>query len=135
MRTNEPRFLNDGDAWLLAEDIPDIDFQFSQIWLSSFVNDLERTIGRNYKKVLCVYDGGYNLKFYYGEKDSEAVSTTILRKIVDEDFGTAINANIRTQADLLLVATERITTEFLRGLDNGGLADFYTELDRTHTDF
>ena len=51
------KYLNDPDPWYLGEHVPDIDFQFSQIWLSSFVNDLEKTVGRNYKKILCVYNG------------------------------------------------------------------------------
>ncbi len=34
-----PLYLNDGDEWMLAEDIPDIGFYFSQIWLSCFVNE------------------------------------------------------------------------------------------------
>ena len=96
-----PKYLNDGDVWILAEEIPDIDFQFSQIWLSSFVNNLKDTIGVNYKKVLSVYDGGYNLKFYYGDKDSEHISQVILKKIIDEDFGTIINVNIKRTADKL----------------------------------
>jgi hypothetical protein len=44
MNQKQPKFLNDKEPWILAEDIPDIDFQFSQIWLSSFVNDLEKAL-------------------------------------------------------------------------------------------
>ena len=129
-----PKYLNDGDQWLLAEEIPDIDFQFSQIWLSSFVNDLEKTIGINYKKVLSIHDG-YNLKFYYGDKDSEIVSSTILKKIIDENLGKAINKNIRRVADKLFDITKPISPEYLRGLDNEHLADFYKKLDDVHTEF
>lgn len=119
----------------MAEDIPDIDFQFSQIWLSSFVNDLKKTIGINYKKVISVYDKGYNLKFYYGDKDSETVSSTILRKIVDENFGAEINKNIKRVADELFEISKKITPEFLKGLNDKELSDFYKKLDDIHTEF
>lgn len=131
----QPKYLNDSDKWLLAEDIPDIDFQFSQIWLSSFVNDLEKTIGINYKKVISVYDNGYNLKFYYGDKDSEMVSSAILRKIVDENFGVEINKNIRRVADELFEVSKKITPEFLKKLSDKELSDFYKKLDDIHTEF
>jgi hypothetical protein len=131
----QPKYLNDGDKWLLAEDIPDIDFQFSQIWLSSFVNDLEKTIGINYKKVISVYNNGYNLKFYYGDKDSEQVSSVILRKIVDENFGVEINKNIRRVADELFEISKKIEPDFLKGLSNQKLSDFYKKLDDIHTEF
>lgn len=133
---NTPEYLDDGDKWLLAEEIPDIDFQFSQIWLSSFVNDLEKTIGINYKKVLCVFNNGYNLKFYYGEEDSERVSEAILRKIVDEkNFGPAINQNIRRVANELFELSRKIEPEFLEGLSNMELADFYKKLNDIHAEF
>ncbi len=134
MNTPTPKHLNDGDPWILAEEIPDIDFQFSQIWLSSFVNDLEKTIGSNYKKVLCVYNG-YSLKFFYGDKDSEMVSSTILKKIVDEGLGSAINKNIRRVADQLFDVTKLITPEYLQGLSDEQLSDFYKKLDSIHTEF
>ena len=124
MNKQIPKYLNDGDKWILAEDIPDIDFQFSQIWLSSFVNDLEKTIGINYKKVLSVYNG-YSLKFFYGDKDSEIVSSTILKKIVDEGLGKEINKNIRRVADQLFEVTKLATPDYLKNLDNKHLSDFY----------
>jgi len=135
MERKEPKFLDDGDKWILAEDIPDIDFQFSQIWLSSFVNDLEKTIGVNYRKVIAVYDNGYNLKFYYGDKDSEAVSMAILRKIIDEDFGTVINENIKRTADNLLDISKEAAPEYLSSLTDDEFASFYDRLDAVHTDF
>lgn len=134
MNQSTQKYLNDGDKWILAEDIPDIDFQFSQIWLSSFVNDLEKTIGINYKKVLSIYNG-YSLKFFYGDKDSEVVSSTILKKIVDENLGKAINKNIRRVADQLFESTKLITADYLKKLDNKEFSDFYKKLDEIHTEF
>lgn len=129
-----PKLLYDGSPWLLAEDIPDIDFQFSQIWLSSFVNDLEKTIGRNYRKILCVYKG-YNLKFYYGEKDFDQLARHILKLILDNPaFGEKINSEIRRLAKSFKKFSEKITPEFLKSLSDKELADFYKKLDDIHTE-
>lgn len=49
--------INQKDKWMLAEDIPDIDFQFSEIWLSSFVNDLKSTVGKIMRRYYaCIKD-------------------------------------------------------------------------------
>ena len=125
---NNEKYLHDGDVWMLAEEIPDIDFQFSQMWLSSFVNELEKTIGTNYSKILGVYDRGYHLKFYYGEKDSARISEVILRKIIEEGFGAEINTNIKKHADKLQEISQKIAPEFLAGLSNEAFAHFYREL-------
>ena len=128
------KYLNDGDEWILAEDIPDIDFQFAQIWLSSFVNDLEKTIGTNYKKVMSVHSG-YNLKFYYGHNDSERISNVILKKIIYENLGEKININIRHVADEFELEIDKIFPEFISSLNNVDLATLYTKLDKIHTKF
>lgn len=130
----QPKHLNDGDKWILAEDIPDIDFQFSQIWLSSFVNNLESTLGMNYKKVMSIYDG-YNLKFYYGEKDSEQVSQAILDKILSEGFGQKINQEIRTVADQLEELTKELEKDRLKAKSPEELSTLYATLDEVHTTF
>lgn len=129
----KPKHLNDGDSWMLAEEIPDIDFQFSQIWLSSFVNDLEKTIGTNYSKILSVYKG-YNLKFYYGEKDAERISKTILDLIVNRRFGEKINRNIKKTANTLHNKSKKIDSKYLLSLNNRQMSKFYMELDRVHTE-
>lgn len=118
---------------MLAEDIPDIDFQFSQIWLSSFVNDLEKIVGRNYKKVLCFYRG-YNLKFYYGEKDSDEFAKHVLNLILkNPKFGKKINDEIRIYSKKFKSASKKIEKRFLARLSNKQLADFYNYLDKLHT--
>jgi len=75
------------------------------------------------------------LKFYYGDKDSEIVSSTILRKIVDESFGVKINKNIRRVADELFEVSQKIESKFLKGLSDEELEDFYKKLDDIHTEF
>jgi len=119
---------------MLAEEIPDIDFQFSQIWLSSFVNDIERSIGVSYKKILCVYKG-YNLKFYYGEKDSDELAKHILKLILDDPkFGEKINSEIRRLSKKFKKFSEQISSGFLKKLSNNELADLYKKLDELHTE-
>jgi len=133
MNQKQPKILTDKDSWILAEDIPDIDFQFSQIWLSSFVNNLEKACGKNYKKDLCVYRG-YNLKFYYGEKDSDDFAKHLLKKITKSPaYGKLINKNIRKYSDVLKRASRDIEPKKLRRLSNRELANFYHKLDELHT--
>ncbi len=122
------------DKWMLAEDIPDIDFQFSEIWLSSFVNDLENTVGKNYEKILCVYKG-FNLKFYYGEKDSYDFAEHILKLIIKRpEFGRKINYEIRKNSDVLKKECTKISAEFLSKLPDKELSDYYIKIDKIHTE-
>lgn len=134
--TNKPKakYLNDlHDPWMLAEDIPDIDFQFSQIWLSSFVNDMKKTVGINYKKVLSIYHG-CNLKFYYGSKDSDDFAKHVLLLIIkNPSFGARINKEIRRYSGELKKVARDINPEMLAGLSDKKLADLYLGLDELHT--
>ncbi len=133
MARRRPKFLNDTDPWMLAEDIPELDFQFSEIWLTSFVNDLEKTCGRNYKKILCVYHGR-DLKFYYGEKDSFAFGQHLLNLLIQSPrFGVTVNAHIREYSDKLKRAAGTISPQALQLLSNERLARIYVDLDRLHT--
>ncbi len=92
---------------MLAEDIPDMDFAFGQIWLSCFVNEFAKPAGRAYKKILAIFKG-YHLWFYYGEKDSNRVGEHIVKKFcvyyaekgVDKVF-------LRKQAKELAQQTQR----------------------------
>ena len=130
----QPQHLNDGDPWILAEDIPDIDFQFSQLWLSSFVNDLERTAGRNYSKILSVYRG-LSLKFYYGERDSLAFAEHLLHLIVDTPtFGKKINDEIRRLSDVLRSEVQKTDASQLEALSNADFARLYASWDAIHTE-
>lgn len=119
---------------MLAEDIPDIDFQFSQIWLSSFVNDIHKTVGINYKKILCVYRG-YNLKFYFGKKDSDVFAKHALRLMLEKPgFGAKVNTQIRVHSARLKKVSQQITPDFLKKLPHKEFARFYTFLDDVHTE-
>ena len=72
-----------------------IDFHFSEIWLSSFANDLEKSCGRNYKKILAIFRPKFSLDYYFGEKDSLAMEKHLIGKIKkNPEFGRLINKNI-----------------------------------------
>src|SRR3989338_2669527 len=130
---NGEKFLFNQDPWMLAENIPDMDFQFSQIWLSSFVNDLEKTVGRNYKKILCIYKG-LNLKFYYGHNDSNDFAKHVLNLIIKKPhFGHKINNSICFFSDKLKLKSESLKPKFLKRLANADLARLYQEFDKLHT--
>lgn len=129
----KPKFLNDKDSWMLAEDIPEIDFQFSEIWLSSFVNDLAKVCGKNYRKILSVYRG-YSLKFFYGEKDSDNFGRHLLKLLIAKSgFGKSLNSNIRIYSGKLKKFCEKIGPEYLEKLPNENFAKLYLDLDKLHT--
>lgn len=131
----ELKHIRDRDPWILGEEVPDIDFHFTQIWLSSFVNDIYKTIGINYKKILSVYNG-YNQKFFYGTKDSENVAHRILELLkADASFGEEINSKIRLTADRLKSMSAEIDSEKLRAFSNEELISFHRQLDDIHTEF
>lgn len=128
----EPSDLSADDPWMLAEDIPNIDFFFSQIWLQSFVNDLEKSCGRNYAKILGVFCGP-DMKFYYGKSDCHAMAKHLVRKIKAEpSFGDAINANILRFSDELQAHARTIPSDVSK-LSNDALCDLIETHVRIHT--
>lgn len=132
---SEPELIyqNDGDKWMLAEDIPDIDFFFCQIWLSCFVNDIDKIVGRGYNKILGVWEK-YHLNFYFGEKDSFDMAETIVRKFDnDPGFALKINEEIVKKSDDLRAYTERISEKELDHLSNEELWKIYEKHDSLHT--
>jgi len=93
--------LLDGDSWMLAEEIPDIDFFFSQVFIYSFGNDLQNACGTNYSKILSI-NTGKDIKFYYGEKDCLRFCRHVLSKIlVDPSYGEWIDSQIYVRSDAL----------------------------------
>lgn len=129
----KPLYLDNNDPWFLAEDIIGIDFQFSQLWLSSFVNDLEKSVGINYQKILSIYNG-YNLAFYYGKDDSDNFAKHVLDMIKkDPSFGQKINDNIRIYSDELKNESRNLSPENLENISNEDLAKLYKHFDDIHT--
>jgi len=120
--------------WMLAEDIPNINFNFCQIWLTSFTNDLSKACGRNYKKVLSVHQG-LDMKFYYEKDDSAEFSKFVLNKIIkNPQFGKKMNNEIIKGSDKLKKYSMKLKPELLYKLSNKELLKIYQDLDKIHTD-
>ena len=95
------KHLDDGDEWMVAEDIPNIDFFFCQIWLRAFVNNMAGSSGMNYRKILAVFKG-FDMSFYYGKKNCLEFTRNLVGKLeADPAFGDEINRNIRRFSDKL----------------------------------
>ena len=93
--------------WMLAEDIPDLDFFFSQGFMSSFVNDLSKACGRNYAKVLGVYHGK-DLKFYFDEGDCKEFCSHALKQIIENPgYGEWVNSEIKKRSDALVEQSKK----------------------------
>ena len=129
------KYLNDGDPWVLGEEIPDCDLFFSQIWLRCFVNDFAKHTGLAYSKILCKYNG-YYLWFYFGEKNSNAVGENIVKRIVREPgFAHRINLNIVKEADKLRKFSTTIPQNNLNTLSNKKLWQIFQRHDKLHSDY
>ncbi len=136
MEASQPKHFSDGDEWMLAEAFPGIDFFFSQIFLHAFVNDLENSVGRNYSKVLAVFDGskGYHIAFYYGKHDCLEFTRHVLNKIVAvPSFGDEINAKIRRYSDELVQHAASIANQNLASKTNAELWEILKEHVERHT--
>jgi len=135
MSQNKLKYLNSKDPWMLAEDIPDMDFFFSQIWLNGFVNEFKYPSGRAYKRILSVYKG-YHLWFYFGEKDSFEVGEHIANKFVNNPaFATQVNRQIIVEADKLRAFAEKLPEDNFDKLSNKKLWEFYKEHSDVHTHY
>lgn len=129
----ELKHFKDGDAWMLAEDIPQIDFFFCQIWLRSFVNNLENSCGRNYSKILAVFEGP-DMKFYYGKNDCLEFTRYLVKKIASEpEFGDSINKNIILHSDRLQKHAKSIPNDLVAA-SNTDLWQIIHEHTRIHTE-
>ena len=130
----ELKFFNDGDEWMVAEDIPRIDFFFCQTWLRAFVNSMRESCGMNYSKILGVFKGT-DMSFYYGRKNCLDFTLNLVRKIeADPAYGGEINENIVRFSDALEEGANAIppdlsgkTNEELWGIIDGYLKA-HTEL-------
>lgn len=126
--------INKKDEWMLAEHFPDVNFFFSQIWLSSFVNNLKNSCGKNYKKVLAVFEPKNYIHFYYEEKDSEDFEKYLVNKIKKNlNFGHKINKNIIQWSDELSKFTKKLEKINLKKINKQNLADLIKEQNEIHT--
>jgi len=124
---------NNKDPWILAEDMPNMDLFFSQIFLKMYVSTLKKNIGYSYKKTLAKYNG-YHLWFYYGDKDSFEVGERIVDKLVNTDgLIDKINKKIVTEADKLINFANAIAQSNLHKLSNKELWNIYNEHYNIHS--
>ncbi len=120
---------------MLAEDIPNIDFLFCQMWLSCFVNEFFWPSGRAYRKILSVHRG-YHQWFYYGEQDSKEIGNSLVQKFVNNPgFVKRINREIPKQADRLRSYAEKLPETNLNKYTNRQLWQFYKKHDELHTKY
>lgn len=129
------RTLNDGDPWILGEDIPDMDLFFSQVWVSGFADDFGKYVGRTYSKILTLYKG-YHLWFYYGERDSFEVGEFIVKKFLRQPtFATRVNREIIRVSDRVNDYAHSLPVDGLERLSNQQLWKYYELWDKHHTEF
>ncbi|OGG14482.1 hypothetical protein A2773_06015 [Candidatus Gottesmanbacteria bacterium RIFCSPHIGHO2_01_FULL_39_10] len=129
------KYLNAKDPWYLAEDIPDMDLFFSQIWLSCFVNEFKNPGGRAYQKIMTIFKGCH-LWFYYGEHDSYEVGQHLVRKFVNNSSFTVLaNKKIVEWSDKLRAYAEKLPEEHLLKLTNQKLWEYYQNHDKIHTQY
>lgn len=135
IQPNNPIFLDDGDPWMLGEEIPDCDLFFSSVWCEGFVKNFDKHIGIAYKKILVVYRG-MHLWFYFGEDDSNKVGEKILEKFLEmPDFVNTINKNIIIEADKLRKFAEDILIESVHKLSNKDLWEIYKKHQEVHQEY
>ncbi len=130
--TDALRTFNDKDKWMLAEDIPDLDFYFTQVWTRAFVNEMVNSVGTNYRKVLTIFNG-MRCRFHYGGKDNERFSKHVFGMIEkDPKFGDKINWQIKKRSDVLVRQTEKFRGKDAGKMGNLQLWHFLSESDRIH---
>lgn len=131
----KPRYLHDGDPWMLAEEIPDCDFYFLQIWTSGFVKDFLWPAGRTFRKVLSIHRG-YHLWFYFGEKDSNRIGEFLVEKFIKQPrFAQRVNREIVRTSDRLRAFAERLPAHDLEKSSNQDLWRLYLWHDQLHTQY
>ncbi len=130
----ELKTYRDKDEWMHAEDLPQIDMFFAQIWMRSFANDMEKSVGINYKKVLGVFRN-FRIDFYYGKEDCRKFTLQVLDKIIETNgaFGDVINQEIRKRSDALVHFSRGVYEKNLEKLPNADLWHLYERYSEVHT--
>lgn len=122
-------------TWMLAEDIPNMDPFFSQIWLNSFVSELGNTIGRAYKRIASIHRD-YHQWFYFEEQDAQDIGEHIVDLFEsDPTFMRTVNRNIVKHSDMLRAFAKTLPQEGLQKLIAKKLIDLYKEHEKLHTDY
>jgi len=121
------------DQWMLAENIPDMDMFFAQIFLSCFTSDTSYPFLKNYSETLSCYKG-FGMDFYFGRKDSFEVAESILKALVEKpDFGDEVNGNIVLWSEKLIDFARKVYAMDLSKKSNTELWQLYEKHDEIHT--
>jgi phosphohistidine swiveling domain-containing protein/DNA-binding transcriptional ArsR family regulator len=122
-------------TWMLAEDIPNMDPFFSQIWLHCFVTDFGKHIGRAYKKIAAIHRD-YHLWFYFDEKDAHELAEHIVDLFEHKSsFMRQVNKNIVLHSNRLRSCAEGLPQEGLPKLSDKELFSYYLAHEKTHRDY
>ncbi|MFA6391720.1 MAG: PEP-utilizing enzyme [Patescibacteria group bacterium] len=129
------KHINNQDSWMLAEDIPDIDLFFSQIWLSCLANEFARPGGYANEKVMTIFRG-YHMWFYFGEEDSFKQGQHLVERFVKNlQFAAEANEEIVKWSDKLRYFAHNLPQENLEKLTRKQLWFFYQRHDEVHTKY
>ncbi|HLD76013.1 MAG TPA: PEP-utilizing enzyme [Candidatus Norongarragalinales archaeon] len=125
-RTDSLEHLKDPEPWMVAEDIPDMDFFFAQVWLRFFPNESVRSCGLAYKRVLSFFRG-YHMQFYFGAQDAHDMAKHLVGKLKhDPGWGDVVNQNIVRFSDELVAHARSVHRLNLKHLSN---ADLWNQLE------
>ncbi|MFA6524783.1 MAG: PEP-utilizing enzyme [Patescibacteria group bacterium] len=135
MSTRKIKYINSADPWMLAEDIPDIDLFFSQIWLSCFANEFARPGGFANEKVMAIFKG-YRMLFYLGENDSYKQGEHLVDKFIkNPQFSVEANEEIIKWSDKLCYYAHNLPQENLERMTKKQLWYLYRRHDEIHTKY
>jgi len=121
--------------WLLAEDIPNLDPFFSQLWLNCFVDEFKEPGGKAYKKTTSIFKD-YHLWFYFDERDACEVGEHLVNKFEENpDFMHQINEKINEYSDKLRDYVSTLPETGLDKFSNQELWDFFKTHEDIHTEY
>ncbi len=129
----KPKHLFSKDPWMLAEDIPDMDMFFSQIFITSFPNDATYTFVKKFNRAMGIYKK-FHAYLYMGKQDSYDVAESIVTALVERTgFGEDINKNILVWSNKLIDFATKISGLSTEDYSNKQLWELFSEHDRIHT--
>ncbi len=130
----KPKYLFDKDPWMLAENIPDMDIFFLQLFFYTFVNRSSYPFIKTYKKAVATFRKGFESNFYFGKKDSFDVAESILKALVERpNFGKEVDKNIYNWSQKLIDFANKVSKLPLEKYTNKQLADLNNQHHELHT--
>lgn len=104
--------------WLMAEDIPNMDPYFSQMWAKCFVNDFKEPSGRAYKRIAIIHED-YHLWINFEESDAYGVAEHLVNRFIENpSFMKKINEEIIRQSDRLVDFSDTVPEDNLSSLSD-----------------